>query len=164
MSLSTTSGDVFSACVLTKNIELPVSQLGKNIRELLTNKLVGMVEGKCGDKGYIKTNSVRVKTYSSGALKSSFAQFVVVYECLIFTSATNMILECKVIENTNSAGVRAFSNTESPTPFVAYLLKDHNYNNDRFNQLVSGDIINVKVKCATFEINDPMVSLVGELV
>jgi DNA-directed RNA polymerase subunit E'/Rpb7 len=159
-----TSNDLYSACVLTKNIDIHISQLGNNVEELLHNKLVSLTEGKCTDKGYVKLGSVRIKTYSNGSINNTCAQFVVVYECMIFNSTVNMELRCKVIENTRSAGVRAFSDTENPSPFVAYLIKDHNYNNDKFNKLVVNDIINVKVSCFTFEIDDPMVSVIGVLI
>lgn len=155
---------LYSACLLTKNIDIPVAELGANVDRLLTAKLVSSIEGKCTDKGYVKPGSVKVKTYSNGTVKSTHAQFVVVYECFMFNTTVNMELKCKVMDNTKSAGVRAFSATEEPSPFVAYLIKDHNYNNDKFNQLVAGDIINIKVKYFTFEVDDDMVSLVGILI
>ena len=59
---------IYSRCLITRNIVLPITAVGKNIRETIEENIKASFEGKCIVEGYIKTNSSKIVTYSSGLI------------------------------------------------------------------------------------------------
>ena len=59
---------VYMNSLLSRKIHVPFKKVGKNIKEVLENKIKRDIEGKCSIEGFIKPGSTRVLTYSSGLL------------------------------------------------------------------------------------------------
>jgi len=153
---------VYMTNLLTRKIHIPFNNVGKNIKNTLENVIKKQIEGKCNIEGFIKPNSIKVLTYSSGILVENTVMFEVVFECLVCCPVQGMLIKCNV-KNVTQAGIRATINEEI-SPIVAYVSRDHHYNNNYFNTIKENDDIVVRVIGQRYELNDPQVSLIGEIV
>ena len=48
---------VYSRCLITRKIVLPITSIGKNLQEVIEENIKANFEGKCVVEGYIKPNS-----------------------------------------------------------------------------------------------------------
>lgn len=155
---------VYSRCLITRNIILPITAVGKNILEVIEQNVSANFEGKCIVEGYVKIGSIKIITFSSGFITRGInISFEVVFECDVCFPVEGMLISC-VAKNITKAGIRADSADEEPSPVVVFVAKDHNYNNDAFLEIKEGDKFNVRVIGQRFELNDKYVSIIGELV
>jgi DNA-directed RNA polymerase subunit E'/Rpb7 len=155
---------VYSRCLITRNIVLPITAIGKNIKDTIEQNISFHFEGKCIVEGYVKVGSSKIITYSSGMIfRGTNVSFEVVFECDICFPVEGMLISC-IAKNITKAGIRAESADEIPSPVVIFVAKDHNYNNDAFSEIKEEDKFNVRVIGQRFELNDKYVSIIGELV
>lgn len=155
---------IYSRCLLTRKIVLPINVIGKNLDDVIENYIQNNFEGKCVVEGYVKPNSSKIIRYSSGVIeRGNKIIFEVVFECDICLPVEGMLMNC-VVKNVVKAGVRAEIANEVPTPVIIFIAKDHHYNMQQFNDIQVGDIISVRVIGQRFELNDKYVSVIGELV
>jgi DNA-directed RNA polymerase subunit E'/Rpb7 len=155
---------IYSRCLITRSIVLPITAVGKNIRETIEENIKASFEGKCIVEGYIKINSSKIVTHSSGLIiKGNLISFEVVFECDICFPVEGMLVSC-IAKNITKAGIRAESATDVPSPIVVFVTKDHHYNSAYFSEIQEGDKINVRVIGQRFELNDKYISIIGELV
>jgi len=155
---------VYSRCLLTRKIVLPITTIGKNLKENIEENIKANFEGKCVVEGYIKPNSSKIISYSSGMIqKGNNVLFDVVFECDVCFPIEGMLITC-VAKNITKAGIRAKSDTEVPSPIVVFVAKDHHYSVSYFAEIKEGDKINVRVIGQRFELNDKYISIIGELV
>jgi len=157
------AGTVYSTCQITKNIMLPITAIGKNLQQTIERTIASMVEGKCMVEGYVKEQSVRVITYSSGLIKGQYVLFDIVFECEVCFPVAGMKLNC-VAKNITKAGIRAESSEETPSPFILFIARDHFYASDYFNSIEENEKFVARVIAQRFELNDKYVSIFGELV
>lgn len=155
---------IYSLCQITKLISLPITTIGKNIHDTIEKTVASMVEGKCIVEGFVKQNSVKIITYSSGQIKGTNVLFNVVFECEVCFPVAGMLLNC-VCKNVTKAGIRAESSDESITsPFILFIARDHFYASDYFNSIKENDNFVARVIAQRFELNDKYISVIGELV
>jgi DNA-directed RNA polymerase subunit E'/Rpb7 len=153
---------VYMTNLLTRKIHIPFNNVGKNIKDTIEKIIKKQIEGKCNIEGFIKPESTKILTYSSGVLVENTVMFEVVFECLVCCPVEGMLIKCNV-KNMTQAGIRAVINEEI-SPIVAYVSRDHHYNNNYFNTIKENDDITVRVIGQRYELNDPQVSIIGELV
>ena len=155
---------VYSRCLITRNIVLPITAVGKNILEVIEENVSVNFEGKCIVEGFVKPVSTKIVTYSSGIISRGInITFQVVFECDVCFPVEGMLISC-VAKNITKAGIRADSADAVPSPVIVFVAKDHNYSNDLFSEIKEGDKFNVRVIGQRFELNDKYVSIIGELV
>jgi len=155
---------IYSRCLLTKNIMIPITSIGKNIKQTIEDVISNTIEKKCIVEGYVKAQSTKIISYSSGILKRGInVSFEVVFECDICFPVEGMLISCKAI-NINKAGIRAESSDETPSPITVFVARDHNFNDETFNNTKEGDIITVRIIGQRFELNDKTISIIGEIV
>jgi DNA-directed RNA polymerase subunit E'/Rpb7 len=154
---------VYTMCQITKNIILPITSIGKNLQQTIEKTIASIVEGKCIVEGFVKNNSVRVITFSSGIVKGENIIFDVIFECEVCFPVAGMLLNC-VAKNITKAGIRAESSEETPSPFVLFIARDHFYASDYFNSIEENETFVARVIAQRFELNDKYVSIFGELV
>lgn len=156
--------NIYSRCLLTRKIVLPITFIGKNLDEVIEEYVHNNFEGKCVVEGFVKPNSCKIIRYSSGIIeRGNNIVFEVVFECDICFPVEGMLISC-VVKNVVKAGVRAESSSDVPSPVIVFVAKDHHFNMQQFNEIQVGDIINVRVIGQRFELNDKYVSIIGELV
>jgi DNA-directed RNA polymerase subunit E'/Rpb7 len=155
---------IYSRCLLTRKIVLPLVNIGKNLQENIEENIKVNFEGKCVVEGFIKPGSIKIITYSSGIIqRGNHILFEIVFECDVCFPVEGMIIPC-VVKNITKAGIRAESAGEVPSPVVVFIAKDHHYNVPHFADIQEGDKINVRVIGQRFELNDKYVSIIGELI
>jgi DNA-directed RNA polymerase subunit E'/Rpb7 len=155
---------IYSRGLITRNIVLPITTIGKNIAETIENNIKANFESKCIVEGFIKPNSTRIITYSSGLIvRGCNISFEVVFECEICFPVEGMLISC-VAKNITKAGIKAESDTDVPSPVIVFIARDHHFNVDFFSDIKEGDKITVKVIGQRFELNDKFISVIGELV
>jgi DNA-directed RNA polymerase subunit E'/Rpb7 len=155
---------IYSRCLLTRKIVLPITIIGRNLNEIIEEFIQNNFEGKCVVEGYVKPNSSKIIRYSSGIIeRGNNVVFEVIFECDVCLPVEGMLISCTV-KNVVKAGIRAESSNEVPSPVVVFVAKDHHFNNQQFNETQVGDIITVRVIGQRFELNDKYVSIIGELV
>ena len=156
-------GSVYSPCQITKKIMLPITAIGKNLKQTLENVITGIIGGKCIVQGFIKPGSIRVITFSSGIVKGANIVFDVVFNCEVCYPVAGMNLNC-IAKNITKAGIRAESADEQPSPFVLFVARDHYYASDYFNSIEQNEKFIATVIAQRFELNDNYVSVIAQLV
>ena len=73
-----------------------------------------------------------------------------------------MIIECNA-KNITKAGIKAEID-EDPTPLIIFLARDHHQNSKYFTSVNVDEKIRIRVLGQRYELNDPYVSIIGELV
>ena len=159
--LSMVDTNIYTKSLLNKQLALSITQIGSNIKEVLKEIIMNTIEGKCIVEGYVKPNSVKVINYSSGIVKGENIVFDVKFECLVCFPVEGMELTC-VVKDVTKAGIRALSETE-PSPFIVFVARDHNNMKKEFSSVTVGDIISVKVIGQRYELNDPNIFIIAEL-
>jgi DNA-directed RNA polymerase subunit E'/Rpb7 len=152
---------VYSRCLITRKIILPITTIGKNIKETIEENIKANFEGKCVVEGYIKPNSSVILSYSSGIIMGgNKILFEVVFECDICFPVEGQLIDC-IAKNITKAGIRAESADDVPSPIIAFIAKDHHYAIPYFSEIKEGDKIKVQVIGQRFELNDKYISIIG---
>ena len=155
---------VYTRCLINRKIVLPITSIGKNLQEVIEENVKANFEGKCLVEGYIKDNSSKIITYSSGIInRGNYISFEVVFECEVCFPVEGMNIQC-VAKNVTKAGIRAESASDVPSPIVVFVAKDHHFNVPHFAEIQEGDKINIRVIGQRFELNDKYISIIGELI
>ena len=154
---------IYSRSLITRSVVLPIVTIGKNIKETIEKCIAINFEGKCIVEGFVKPNSSKIITYSSGVVQGTNIKFEVVFECQICCPVEGMLIPC-VAKNITKAGIRAESDEEVPTPIVVFIMRDHHYMSKYFSSINENDKIMVRVIGQRFELNDKYVSIIGEAV
>jgi DNA-directed RNA polymerase subunit E'/Rpb7 len=156
--------DIYSRCLITKRILLPIVAIHKNITQSIHENLSFHFEGKCINEGYVKPGSIKIITYSSGIIERGVnIRFEVVFECMVCFQVEGALISC-VAKNITKAGIRGESASEFPSPVVVFIARDHFYMNPYFSSIQEGDNITVRVIGQRFELNDKYISVIAELV
>ena len=148
--------------LLTRKVTIPYKYIGSNLREIIQKTLSKQLEGKCSVEGYIRRNSVRIVSYSSGILKSDSVVFDVVIECLVCTPVEGMKLRVTV-RNITKAGIRCDTGSEE-SPIDVFIARDHHYKLKEFSKIEIGDSILISILGQRYELNDKKISVIAELI
>ena len=92
----------------------------------------------------------------------NIAIFTVVFEYMVCNPPQGMRISCAV-KNVTNAGILAHTDDSEYSPLNIFIARDHHYNIPYFSELKEGDIIMIRVVGQRFELNDPYVSVIGEL-
>ena len=148
--------------IISKRLSIPIKFIGPNISSLIENILKDNFGNKCSVEGFIKKDSIKIITFSSGNIQGNTAIFTVVFEYLACNPPQGMRISCAV-KNITNAGILARIDDSEYSPLNIFIARDHHYNIQYFSELKEGDIIMVKVIGQRFELNDPFVSVIAEL-
>ena len=155
-------GDLYINSLISKKIYVPIVNIGRNIREVILQIISEEIEGKCIKEGYIKPDSIRIQSFSSGLVKGDNIIFEVVMECKVCYPVEGMIINC-IAKNITKAGIRA----EIPgdfSPVVIFIARDHNFMSSYFNSIKENQSIQIKVIGQRFELFDKYISVIGLLI
>jgi len=155
--------DIFQPSLLTKRITIDITLVDNYIQNTLLGILKKEMEGKCCVVGYIKPDSIKILTYSSGIIIGSSIGFDVNYECMVCFPVDGMILKVKAV-SINTAGIKSESITSSTSPYVLFISRNHHQDDELFNSIQIGDSFFAKVIGQRFELNDKYISLIGEII
>jgi len=155
---------IYSRSIINRQVHLPINAIGKNLKPVIEEYVSFHYEGKCVVEGFIKPQSTKIITYSSGTIKrGNIVSFDVVFECQVCFPVEGTNISCIAKTNTK-AGITAESADEKPSPIIVFIARDHHYYSSQFNDVKEGDKINIRVIGQRFELNDKFVSIIGELI
>ena len=153
---------IYSRCLITRNVILPITEIGSNIKETINKKIHDNYEGKCLVEGFIEKNSTKIVSHSSGLIqRGTNIVFVVVFECRACFPVEGTLISC-IAKNITKAGIRAETN-ETPSPLIIFIARDHHYNLPYLSTIKENDTINIRVIGQRFELNDKYISVIAEL-
>jgi DNA-directed RNA polymerase subunit E'/Rpb7 len=155
---------VYIKSVLTQKVILHITEIGRNTKQNLEKKLISKNEGKCIPQGFIRPGSVNILTYTSGIVNTEYIEFNVLFECMVCHPVEGMLIEC-VTKMITKAGIHAEVITDdNVVPATVFLARDHHHINEYFNSIKENMQILVNVIGIRFELNDPVIAVVAELV
>jgi len=155
---------IYSRSLLTRSVILPITSIGKNINETIQTYISANFEGKCIAEGYVKPNSSKIVTLSSGIIeRGNQIVFTAVFECDVCFPVEGALIQC-IAKNITNAGVRGISADDFPSPVDVFLARDHHYLLSEMNDIKEGDKFIARVIGQRFELNDRQVSVIAELV
>lgn len=143
------------------NIVLPFGLVGSNLLDIMKKKLVDIYEGKCDTIGFIKNNSIRILTYSAGAMVSGNCLYSAVVEALVCNPVEGMIFKV-VVKNITKAGILA--QTIKQSPVNVFIIRDQMHNKKTFNNVKVKDEITIKVIGTSFGLNDEKINVIASIV
>jgi len=155
---------VYIRSLLTQKTVLKYDEVNSELFDILEAKIKKLNEGKCIKEGYVKNNSVKLLTYSSGELFDNKILFECVFECLITNPVESTIIYC-ITKSITKVGVRAeLIVDDEDSPYVIFIARDHHYNSESFSQIKENDIIQVRILGQRYELNDKFISIIAELI
>jgi DNA-directed RNA polymerase subunit E'/Rpb7 len=155
---------VYVRNMISMKVFLKMREVGKNTKGNLERKIVEKTEGKCIPEGFIRPDSVRILSYSSGVVNLENIEFQVVFECLVCNPVEGMHVDC-IVKTITKAGIHGEVVTEKGyVPLKIFVARDHNYSNKLFGQVKEGQTVKVKIIGKRFELNDPYIVAIASLV
>lgn len=149
--------------LLTKKVILTITEIGKNIKQNLEDKIVSLMEGKCIEEGFIRPNSVRVVSYSCGIINTENIEFQTVFECYVCHPVEGMEVICTV-KTITKAGIHAeYIDTNDVVPIVVFVAREHHFNDKFFASVKESAKIKVRVVGIRYELNDLQICVIGKL-
>jgi len=154
---------VYIASMLTMKVPLSITEVGKNVKQNLERSISKKTEGKCIAEGYIRPNSIKVISYSAGIVNSEIIDFQTVFECMICNPVEGMKIEC-LVKTITKAGIHAeVVDKNGVVPVTVFIARDHHFSDKNFNSIKENAKIIVRVIGSRFELNDPFIYVIGEL-
>jgi len=154
---------VYMKSVLDTKVCLAITEIGKNVKQNLENRISVKITGKCISEGYIKPKSVKIVSYSSGNIQSDVVEFHVVFECMVCLPVEGMEIICKC-KTVTKAGIHAqVIDGDGNMPVTIFVARDHHHFDDRFQTVKEGDSLKVKVIGIRFELNDDYICAIAKL-
>ena len=156
------SNDIYTKVLLNDKLYINFKNVNSDIYNNLEKQIKNKVEGICIDEGYVKTNSVKLVSYSCGELNSNDVIYDIIYECLVANTFESMKIDC-IVKSITKVGIRAEINDDI-TPFVIFIARDHHYDNEQFSKINENDFITVRVLGQRYELNNKFISVIAELI
>ena len=154
---------VYMKSVLDTKVCLAITEIGKNVKQNMANRILVKITGKCINVGYIKPGSVRIVNYSSGNIQSDVVEYHVVFECMVCLPVEGMEIMCKC-KTVTKAGIHAqVIDDDGNMPVTIFVARDHHNLDDRFQSIKEGDRLKVKVIGIRFELNDEYICAIAKL-
>lgn len=155
---------VYIQSLLTMKVVLPITEVGKSMKENLEKIISKRNEGKCIAEGFIRPGSIKVIRYSSGNVMGQYVDFETVFECMICHPVEGMLIECDV-KTITKAGIHAeVTDNVGAVPITAFIARDHHFNDRTFAEIKENAKIVVRVIGTRYELNDPYICVIGKLV
>ena len=155
-------GNVYNSATLTRIIRISMSTIASGLDSRLNSILSSQLEGKCCADGFIQSGSIKIISYSSGAVRNEFVEFQTVFECMIANPVEGQTIAC-IVENVTKAGIKCKIDMDV-SPLVIFIARDHHFMNAYFSSITEGDLVTVKVVGQRYELNDPYISVIATLI
>jgi len=152
---------LYTQSIIHHKVSVSFNNIGSNMENYFKKHAIRYIEGKCRKEGYIRPNSIKVVSYSTGLLHADNVIYDVVYSADVCFPCEDMIIKCKIV-NITKIGIRAII-SEIHNPIVLFISREHNANKN-FEEYEEGNVINIKVIGHRFELNDEYISVIGEII
>lgn len=150
---------------IRKNIQQTISvEFSKNEADMTYYFLTyarDNIEGRCKKDGYIRPKSTQIVSYTAPILKENNCIYDVTYNCEVCNPSVEEIYICKIMKLAK-IGIRAMI-SHNNNPIVFYISREHNQNID-FDQYKENDQIQVRIIGKRFQLNDPYIEVIAEII
>lgn len=154
---------VYIQSVLNAKIFVDITEIGKNIKQTLENKLINQISNKCIPEGYVSPKNIKIIQFSSGTIVRDRISYCVVYECNIAHPVEGMLIVAKT-KTITKAGIHAqVIDMDGNIPITVFVARDHNLSNSLFHDVKENELITVKVIGIRYELNDPYVCVIANI-
>lgn len=154
---------VYIQSVLNTKIYLDITEIGKNIKQTLEDKLIDQISNRCIPEGYVSPKNIKIIQFSSGTLVRNSISYCVVYECNIAHPVEGMLIVAKT-KTITKAGIHAqVIDTDGNIPITVFVARDHNLANSLFHDVKENELITVKVIGIRYELNDPYICVIANM-
>lgn len=155
---------LYTNAIMTSKLSIHITEIGSITKQNLELALISGISNKCVIEGYIRPKSIRIQTYSSGAVRGEHIDFHVVYQCQVANPVEGQVLEC-LVKTITKAGIHAQCvDSDGNVPVTVFIAKDHHANSQEINQVKAGDTIYACVIGTRFELNDPYICVIAKLI
>ena len=154
---------------ITNMLEMKVTLLpnqigGRMTKDNLKTILEKFIGGKCISEGFVKPNTIEIISHSIGTLKFDKIEFTVVFQCKTYSPAEGSWIHQCHVKSVTKAGIHAnVIDSENNIPATVFVIRDHFGTNKYFNSIAEDDKIDIKVIGTRFELNDPCIEVLGDL-
>ena len=146
--------ELYVKSLLTTKIFIPSNCIGKNIQDLIKEKLNEKIANKCISEGYVSPNNIKIISTSAGVLYPYTIVYEVLYECMICHPIEGMQFVANV-KTITGAGIHArIIDDDGNIPITVFISRDHNNLNENFHNVCDQDFVVVKIIGIRYEIND----------
>ena len=154
---------MFTRQVITQRVGISPNEARRNIRGLLLQKLTGMLSGKCLPLGWVQPDSITVDEVSVGVMNplSDSADYEVTLSANVLFPSPGLVIPCSVRALTKM-GVLCQS-VDYPQSMQILVPRDHYVENERYQAMVVGDSIEIKVIAHKFAYGDADIFVLAEL-
>lgn len=155
---------IYIKSTLTTKLSLHITEVGKNTKKNLEDTLKKRISNKCIIEGFVSPNSIKIVTYSSGSVNSDNIDFHIVYDCFVANPVEGMLIEC-VAKTITKAGIHAqVIDQDGNIPITVFVARDHHHIDSYFQSIKETHPITVKVIGSRYELYDPFICVIAELV
>lgn len=154
---------VYLRSMLDKKVMLHINEIGRTLKANLERKISNEIAGKCIDEGYIKPNSIKVTSYSSGNVHGEYVEYQTIFECMLCMPVEGMLVDC-VCKSVTKAGIHAeVVDEQGNVPLTLFIARDHHHLNEKMGKKQENDNIVVTIIGIRFELNDKYISAIAKL-
>lgn len=155
---------LYTNAIMTAKLSIHITQVGEITKQNLEEALIERISNKCTIEGYIRPLSIKIQTYSSGAVRGENIDFHVIYNCQVANPVEGQVLECS-IRTITKAGIHAQCvDSDGNIPVTIFIARDHHANNQEFSTVKESDEIHACVIGTRFELNDPYICVIAKLI
>lgn len=163
MNMENTENSLYYLTMSSDTLQYSYKYINLNISKIIKDSLKEKYENKCSEKGFIKKNTIDIVNISSPLINGNKVLYDVVFTCLVCHPVENMIIDCKCTLVSKAVGIKGVSLTETPTPFVVNILKEHSNKLEIFDTIQPGDTFKALIIGKDFKINDKHITLICEI-
>ena len=153
-------------------IKIPIEKISENLAQLFIEYAKNNIMNQCEKEGYISDNTCKIVSFSAGKTVSSDIIYDVLFEFMVCYPYEDMTFNCK-IQNITKIGIKGvLTHDELKNPLVIFASYLHNpsifdqtetQSSNESSKYNIGDIIYVRVLGHRFEINDPSIYVLVEI-
>ena len=157
--------------LIRHKIKIPFEKITDTIENYFIDYAKEHIMNQCEKEGYISNHSCKIVNYTIGKSVSSYLIYDVLFEFMVCYPYEDMTFDCK-IQNITKIGIKGvLSHDSEKNPFVVFASYLHNpsifeESNEQSNEISKyniGDNIHVRVLGHRFEINDPSIYVLVEI-
>lgn len=156
--------DIFTRVLCKEVVKVAPSNLNRNYKQYIFDKLKDKIEGVCSRHGFVKTGSITIKKIAPGTVElstlSGYVCYRILFEALICNPMIGNIVKAEVTR-INRFGVLAVSDS-----IIEIIIAKNSINIQSEIDLDSvkvGDILNIEILGKKFELGEKKISVVGRV-
>jgi DNA-directed RNA polymerase subunit E'/Rpb7 len=153
--------DIYTTKEIIQTIVVEFNKNNPDMRSYFINFAINKIEGVCRNEGYVKPKSTKIISYTAPVLKDNNCIYIVTYSCKICNPNIDEICSCKIIKLAK-IGIRAVISYTN-NPIVFYISREHNQSIN-FDEYKENDEIKVRIIGKRFQLNDPYIEVIAEIV